>query len=56
MAVGYIQSGDVAPLIDFGWEAPAGQMYSTVNDLNTVSACMHIIIGTSHLICSEQFM
>ena len=41
MAVGYIQSGDVAPLIDFGWVAPAGQMYSTVNDLNTVSACIH---------------
>ena len=37
MAVGYLQSGAVAPLIDFGWVGPAGQMYSTMNDLNTVS-------------------
>ena len=36
MAVGYGPDGSIAPLIDIGWEAPAGQMYSTVNDLNKV--------------------
>ena len=37
MAVGYLPTGDVAPLIDLGWIGPAGQMYSTTNDLNIVS-------------------
>jgi len=32
-AVGYYADGTVAPLTDIGWEGPAGQMYSTVNDL-----------------------
>jgi len=32
MAVGY-QGESIAPLLDIGWEAPAGQMYSTSNDL-----------------------
>ena len=36
MAVGYMLDGSVAPLTDFGWSAPAGQMYSTINDLNKV--------------------
>lgn len=34
MAVGYFDGTDQpAPLYDLGWEAPAGQMYSTVEDL-----------------------
>ena len=36
MAVGYEPDGSVAPLYDLGWEGPAGQMYSTINDLNKV--------------------
>lgn len=34
MAVGYNVDGSVAPLSDLGWIGPAGQMYSTLNDLN----------------------
>ena len=42
MAVGYEPDGSVAPLYDLGWEAPAGQMYSTIDDLNKVfKACLH---------------
>lgn len=37
MAVGYGPDGSVAPLFDLGWVAPAGQMFSTTADLNTVS-------------------
>ena len=33
MATGYMGGGMVAPLINLGWNSPAGQMYSTVNDL-----------------------
>ena len=40
MAVGYEPDGSVAPLYDLGWEAPAGQMYSTTNDLTKVYMCM----------------
>ena len=36
MATGYNADGSVAPLTDLGWIAPAGQMYSTTNDLNKV--------------------
>ena len=32
MATGYLGGGVVAPLINLGWDSPAGQMYSTVND------------------------
>ena len=43
MAVGYMFDGSVAPLTDYGWEAPAGQMYSSLNDLNKVfSNDLHI--------------
>ncbi|XP_003387189.1 PREDICTED: putative beta-lactamase-like 1 [Amphimedon queenslandica] len=37
MAVGYTPDGDEAPLIDLGYISPAGQMYSTINDLNKLS-------------------
>lgn len=37
MAVGYNVDGSVAPLISLGYEYPAGQMYSTTHDLDTVS-------------------
>ena len=33
MATGYISGGAKAPLVNLGWGAPAGQMYSTINDL-----------------------
>ena len=36
MATGYINGG-VAPLLNLGWNSPAGQMYSTVNDLFKVN-------------------
>ena len=36
MAVGYNADGSVAPLYDLGWEGPAGQMFSTTDDLNKV--------------------
>ena len=36
MATGYNVDGSVALLTDLGWIAPAGQMYSTINDLNKV--------------------
>ena len=36
VAVGYYPNGTVAPLYDLGWEAPAGQMYSSITDLNKV--------------------
>ena len=36
MAVGYEPDGTVAPLYDLGWEAPAGQMFSTTDDLDKV--------------------
>lgn len=34
MAVGYLPGGIEAPLTDIGWIGPAGQMYSTADDLN----------------------
>ena len=33
IAVGYYPDGTVADLIDIGWDAPAGQTYSSVEDL-----------------------
>ena len=36
MATGYIAGGAKATLMDLGWIAPTGQMYSTINDLLTV--------------------
>lgn len=42
MAVGYNADGTVADLVNIGWSAPAGQMYSSVRDLlnltNTLSS------------------
>jgi CubicO group peptidase (beta-lactamase class C family) len=37
MAVGYEPDGSVAPLYDLGWLSPAGQMFSTTADLNTLA-------------------
>ena len=45
MATGYIGGGEKAPLIDLGWNAPAGQMYSTINDL--LKVCSTNFITTS---------
>ena len=36
MAVGYNPDGSVAPLTNLGYVAPAGQMYSTTQDLDIV--------------------
>lgn len=36
MATGYNIDGSVAALTDLGWISPAGQMYSTTNDLDKV--------------------
>ena len=36
MATGYEPDGSLAPLYDLGWVGPAGQMFSTTADLNTV--------------------
>ncbi|XP_065903484.1 putative beta-lactamase-like 1 isoform X2 [Dysidea avara] len=33
MATGYNTDGSEDPLLNLGWAAPAGQMYSTINDL-----------------------
>ena len=37
MATGYNVDGSVAPLLDFGWSSPTGQMFSSARDLDTVS-------------------
>ena len=37
MAVGYNVDGTQAVLTDLGWVSPAGQMYSSTRDLDTVS-------------------
>ena len=36
LAKGYMFDGSAEPLYNVGWWAPAGQMYSTANDLNKV--------------------
>ena len=36
MATGYDGQGNEALMYDLGWLAPAGQMYSTLNDLMKV--------------------
>ena len=36
MATGYLADGSEDILLNLGWAAPAGQMYSTVNDLMKV--------------------
>jgi len=40
MAVGYNADGTVAELVDIGWSAPAGQMYSSVRDLSALAAVL----------------
>lgn len=50
MAVGYLPNGEVAPLVDLGWNRPCGQMYSTVEDLNKVSSSSVRTLCVSRLI------
>jgi hypothetical protein len=51
MAVGYAPNGSVAPPQDLGWLSPAGQMYSTVDDLAKVtgmrllSVCLSVCLS-----------
>jgi len=33
LAVGYNPDGSIAPIVELGWEAPAGQMYTSADDL-----------------------
>jgi len=40
MATGYDNQGNEAFTFDLGWMAPAGQMYSTANDLMKVTTYM----------------
>jgi CubicO group peptidase (beta-lactamase class C family) len=40
IAVGYYADGSAAPLVDIGWSAPAGQMYSSVRDLLTLATTL----------------
>ena len=46
MATGYDGQGNEAFMYDLGWAAPAGQMYSTLNDLMKVHMyiCSYIIM------------
>ena len=44
MATGYNAQGDEAFTYDLGWVAPAGQMYSTVNDLMKVTSYVPKIV------------
>lgn len=62
MAVGYELDGSVAPLYDLGWEGPAGQMYSTINDLNKVfilAKVMCMLVQCCiryYCICKERYV
>ena len=49
MAVGYGPDGSIAPLYNLGWISPAGQMYSTTADLNTVRADDSLLLHISLL-------
>lgn len=40
MAVGYMPDGTKAPLVDLGWVSPAGQMYSSVADMQSLMASL----------------
>ena len=42
MATGYDGQGNEESAFDLGWVGPAGQMYSTLNDLMKVCTCMLI--------------
>ena len=48
MATGYMSGGIKAPLVKLGWDAPAGQMYSTINDLLKVH--MYSIVNTEDIV------
>ena len=48
MAVGYNPDGSVAALTNLGWEGPAGQMYSSVNDLNKVYFTPTVLAYVNH--------
>eukprot|EP01116_Phalansterium_solitarium_P020076 TRINITY_DN5816_c0_g1_i3.p1 TRINITY_DN5816_c0_g1~~TRINITY_DN5816_c0_g1_i3.p1 ORF type:complete len:540 (-),score=183.39 TRINITY_DN5816_c0_g1_i3:529-2148(-) len=50
MATGYINSlpNAPAPLYDLGWEAPAGQMYSSVTDLAKLASFMFSVDVTPY--------
>lgn len=44
MATGYNLDGSPAPLYDFGWISPAGQMFSTTHDLDRVKSASLVTI------------
>ena len=50
MATGYNVDSSAAPLLDFGWISPAGQMFSSARDLDLVSVAIIIHrINISHM-------
>ena len=51
MATGYLVGGLVAPLFNLGWNSPAGQMYSTVNDLFKVLCIYNVAIRPKIIHC-----
>jgi len=44
MATGYNPDGSEDQLFNLGWAAPAGQMYSTVNDLMKVCTVYYMCL------------
>ena len=54
MATGYISGGIKAPLVNLGWDAPAGQMYSTIIDLLKVQYVIYIRHCVDYLHYSSQ--
>ena len=48
MAVGYYPNGVVADLIDIGWDASAGQMYSSTGDLAKLMTLIFSTNGTTN--------
>ena len=51
MATGYGSDGHKVPIFDLGWEAPAGQMYSTINDLLKVCN-QQCFSGNTYTLCA----
>ena len=52
--MGYINGGIKAPLVNLGWDAPAGQMYSTVDDLLKVAT--YVMCNYSIIIFALEFI
>lgn len=53
LATGYMSDGSPEPVYDVGWWGPAGQMYSTLQDLNKV--CFSHAASIYLYACCAQF-